>query len=86
MDLESKMGTLTAELNSGSNWKKPSNKDFLPRLPETHSLLKHRQPITCVKFHPVFSVMVSCSADATIKVWDFETGEFEKTLKGHTGS
>jgi platelet-activating factor acetylhydrolase IB subunit alpha len=28
--------------------------------------------------------MVSASEDATIKVWDFENGEFEKTLKGHT--
>lgn len=35
-------------------------------------------------FHPVFSMMVSASEDATIKVWDFETGEYERTLKGHT--
>lgn len=37
-------------------------------------------------FHPVFSLMVSSSEDATIKVWDFETGEYERTLKGHTDS
>lgn len=30
--------------------------------------------------------MVSASEDATIKVWDFETGEYERTLKGHTDS
>ena len=30
------------------------------------------------------SVMVSSSEDATIKVWDYETGDFERTLKGHT--
>ncbi len=24
------------------------------------------------------------SIDSTMKVWDFETGEFERTLKGHT--
>ncbi len=24
--------------------------------------------------------------DATIKVWDFESGEFERTLKGHTNA
>lgn len=30
--------------------------------------------------------MVSSSEDATIKVWDFETGEYERTLKGHTDS
>lgn len=30
--------------------------------------------------------MVSSSEDATIKIWDFETGEYERTLKGHTDS
>lgn len=30
--------------------------------------------------------MVSASEDATIKVWDFESGEYEKSLKGHTDS
>ncbi len=30
------------------------------------------------------SVMVSCSEDATIKVWDYESGDFERTIKGHT--
>ena len=31
-------------------------------------------------------MVVSGSEDATIKVWDFETGEYERTLKGHTDS
>lgn len=30
--------------------------------------------------------MVSASEDATIKIWDFETGEYERSLKGHTDS
>ena len=30
--------------------------------------------------------MASSSEDASIKVWDYESGEFEKTLKGHTNS
>lgn len=46
----------------------------------------HRAPVTRVIFHPVFSLMVSASEDATLKVWDFETGEYERTLKGHTDS
>lgn len=37
-------------------------------------------------FHPVFSLMVSSSEDATIRIWDFETGEYERSLKGHTDS
>jgi platelet-activating factor acetylhydrolase IB subunit alpha len=32
----------------------------------------------------MFSLFVSTSEDATIKVWDFETGEYERTLKGHS--
>ena len=28
--------------------------------------------------------MISASEDATVKVWDFETGDYERTLKGHT--
>ena len=28
--------------------------------------------------------MISASEDATLKVWDFETGDYERTLKGHT--
>lgn len=27
---------------------------------------------------------MSASEDATIKSWDYETGEYERTLKGHT--
>ncbi|KAJ0403666.1 hypothetical protein ATCC90586_005602 [Pythium insidiosum] len=61
-----------------------SRAEFLPRAPCKYSLSGHRNPITCVAFHPVFSVFVSGSEDATIKVWDFETGEYERTLKGHT--
>lgn len=37
-------------------------------------------------FHPVFSLAVSASEDSTIKVWDFESGEYERSLKGHTNS
>ena len=39
-----------------------------------------------VIFHPMYSLLVSASEDATIKVWDFETGDYEKTMKGHTDS
>lgn len=34
----------------------------------------------------MYSIMVSSSEDGTIKVWDYETGDYEKTLKGHTDS
>lgn len=35
-------------------------------------------------FHPVIDLLASASEDASIKLWDSESGEVEKTLKGHT--
>ena len=39
-----------------------------------------------VHFHRLFNLAVSTSKDKTIKVWDFETSEYERDLKGHTDS
>lgn len=58
--------------------------DWTPRLPSRHAMSGHRAPITGVAFHPIFSVMASASEDCSLKVWDFETGDFERTLKSHT--
>ncbi|KAL7747761.1 Lissencephaly-1 [Sorochytrium milnesiophthora] len=85
IELESKITQLQDELAAGpirSNGK--SNSDMLPRAPERHLLSGHRHPITSVAFHPSFAVLASASEDATIKLWDYESGEFERTVKGHT--
>ncbi|QQP36222.1 Lissencephaly-1 -like protein, partial [Caligus rogercresseyi] len=58
--------------------------EWIPRPPERFSLSGHRAPVTRVAFHPIFSLVISSSEDASIKVWDFETGDYERTLKGHT--
>ena len=60
-----------------------SLKDWIPRQPR-HILIGHREEITAVTFHPIVSTLATCSADSTIKLWDWETGDIEKTLKGHT--
>ncbi|GAA5822770.1 hypothetical protein JCM11251_004371 [Rhodosporidiobolus azoricus] len=85
MDLEARNSQLQEELSSAPS-KRPSasSPDWTPRAPARHTLSGHRSPITRVTFHPLFSVVVSASEDATLKVWDWETGDFERTVKGHT--
>ena len=41
---------------------------MLPRLPCAETLAGHSAPITCLKVHPVFTVVVSGSEDGSIKV------------------
>lgn len=87
MELESKLSEAEKEFIDGAPTRgKRSPTEWIPRPPERFCLSGHRAPVTRVIFHPVFSVLVSSSEDATIKVWDFETGEYERTMKGHTDS
>lgn len=69
MDLEAKLAETEKEFNSGGptrDRRDPS--EWIPRPPEKFSLSGHRSPVTKVIFHPVFSLCVSSSEDATIKV------------------
>lgn len=86
MDLESRNSQLLEELSTSRlNPASTRNSiDWLPRAPPRHTLTGHRSPVTRVAFHPLYSVCASTSEDASIKVWDWETGELERTLKGHT--
>lgn len=87
MDLEAKLSEAEKEYIGGAPTReKRSPTEWIPRPPEKFLLSGHRSPITRVIFHPVFSLLVSSSEDATIKVWDYETGDYERTLKGHTDS
>ncbi|XP_023210427.1 lissencephaly-1 homolog isoform X1 [Centruroides sculpturatus] len=87
MDLEAKLADAEKEYIAGAPTRdKRSPNEWIPRPPERYCLSGHRAPVTRVIFHPVYSVMLTSSEDATIKVWDYETGDFEKTLKGHTDS
>ncbi|KAH8592610.1 nuclear distribution protein PAC1-1 [Bisporella sp. PMI_857] len=88
MGLESTIASLQAELDSITPASlSKQNQDptsWLPGSRARHTLRSHRQPITCVAFHPIFSSLASGSEDFTIKIWDWELGELERTLKGHT--
>ena len=41
--------------------------------------------MTKVAMHPYYSIVASASEDATIRLWDIEAGEPERTMKGHAG-
>ena len=87
MDLESKNHALQHEIDTAtplSSSRKLDPTAWLPRAPAKHILQSHRLPVTSVAFHPIFSSLASGSEDTTIKIWDWELGELERTLKGHT--
>eukprot|EP00741_Cyanophora_paradoxa_P001341 tig00000480_g1297.t1 len=88
MDLEAKVEQLTEDLKSAGPGK-PGAKlasEKLPRTPAARSLTGHRGTITQVAFHPTYGFLASGCEDASVRVWDSDTGALERTLKGHTGA
>ncbi|CAD8081978.1 unnamed protein product [Paramecium sonneborni] len=53
---------------------------------EKFKLEGHRAGVNCIAFHPQYQILGSASDDGSIKLWDYESGHFEKTLKGHTSN
>ncbi|POR37710.1 Nuclear distribution protein PAC1 [Tolypocladium paradoxum] len=88
MDLESRNAALQTELDNATptslSRRNQDPASWLPRLPSRHTLESHRETINCIAFHPKFSSIASGSDDCTIKIWDWELGELERTIKGHT--
>ncbi|KKK16687.1 hypothetical protein ARAM_006177 [Aspergillus rambellii] len=88
LDLEAENLTLrenahsTAVTSRSKQVQDPVN--WLPGRSATHTLQSHRSGVTCTAFHPVFTVLASGSEDCTVKIWDWELGQMERTLKGHT--
>lgn len=69
MDLEARLSEAEKEFNQGGPTRdKRDPSEWIPRPPAKYALSGHRSPVTRVAFHPKFSVMVSASEDATIRV------------------
>jgi len=60
-------------------------RDLIPYAPQKAHLQGHRGKISKVAIHPVYPQVASCGEDASIRLWDLESGDHEQTLKGHTG-
>jgi platelet-activating factor acetylhydrolase IB subunit alpha len=92
LQLEGVVNSLQKELNeykSGEIYKKRMNEErsrFLPKEPYKLELKGHRDSITCLAFHPIHSLIASSSDDSSIKIWDYESGHLEKSLRGHTNN
>ncbi|KAJ2594863.1 Lissencephaly-1 [Coemansia sp. RSA 1722] len=87
MELESKITKMQADIDSGAVVRRGHQKgagEWLPRPPAKLRLAQHRLPITSVRFHPQYTVLATASEDMAVKIWDSESGDFERTLKGHT--
>ena len=89
MHLESVNSTLQSEVDSvaSSADRSKRNQDpasWLPRSPPRHQLESHQATVNCLAFHPTFSSLASGCDDSIVKIWDWELGELERTLKGHT--
>lgn len=83
---EQKNESSTGSGPGASRGEKRDPAEWIPRIPAKYSLSGHRATINCVAFHPKFNIFVSGSEDTSIKVWDWEHGDFERTLKGHRDS
>jgi platelet-activating factor acetylhydrolase IB subunit alpha len=88
MELESRNAALQSELDTATPTSlSKRNQDpasWLPAGTARHVLESHRYSINCIAFHPIFSSIASGDQEATIKIWDWEFGELERTVKGHT--
>jgi len=73
-----------ANATSASTDSKRMNKEWLPSTTPKYTFAGHRDKINAVAFHPTYSVVASASVDATIKIWDWDSGDLERTLKSHT--
>ena len=85
MDLDKQISDLQREIDKNL-FRKKQHFDFTPLLksPCRHVLEGHKSSVLTVAVHPKYTIIASGSDDTTIKIYDYESGEFERSCKGHT--
>lgn len=58
-------------------------KYWQPSMSNVQLIQGHREAVRSLSFSPTDAKFVSCSDDATVKIWDFESGREERVLTGH---
>ena len=86
MDLENRNASLQEEISLSPAKRAALQTDWVPRAPAAYTLTGHRDQVLRVASHPSYNIIASASDDSTVKIWDWGTGEFERSLKGHTRS
>eukprot|EP00668_Euglena_longa_P034542 GGOE01044365.1.p1 GENE.GGOE01044365.1~~GGOE01044365.1.p1 ORF type:complete len:433 (-),score=134.87 GGOE01044365.1:31-1329(-) len=87
LEVESELKRLKQELLEAQDpeYLRKKTAEGLPVTPAKFTLEGHRASVTCVAIHPKLPLVVSGSEDATIRLWDYETGEYERAFRGHLG-
>eukprot|EP00667_Euglena_gracilis_P011696 EG_transcript_11974 len=87
LELENELKRLQQELSEAQDpeYFRKKAAEGLPTTPAKFTLEGHRASVTCVVLHPKYPLVVSGSEDTTLRVWDYETGEYERALRGHLG-
>jgi len=91
LDLEAANAQLQTDLKAarsapaeGAGAASGSVANYLPRAPPKFVLEGHRGRVACVALHPKYALLASGCEDGSVKIWDYEQGELERTLKAHT--
>lgn len=58
-------------------------KYWQPSMTNVQILQAHKEPVRALSFSPTDYKFISCSDDATIRIWDFESAREEHMLTGH---